>query len=366
MKKLTYILSLIFPLLFGCSNDQEKINKAKATVTNFFNIVKTEDESKMKEAYDSLSKFQTYYKTDSGTIKDVIILTDSTALVKTVNNFTNGFGKKFNRDITFYLKSDTSGNYRIMDTKGFGFFDEDLLKFGKKTGCINKNDSTDIQVSKKIGKADTLCNLFISQMKGNLEKQCKVTKWSWESGYGGSASGKGFVYNGSKYSIPSLKYIITYLYGSSEVTQDQGYISYDVMYSGQVKDFTFYTSYVGGANRSRIELVFDNEQIKKYILEQNTWDGTESNDLDSLKKWNCSTFGLAVDMPTYGYDLISTTKRNINELNDKLSKSQQIRLGISSPKAYEKYYTFGMEFEQESLESYKKSLEIFEKFVSKL
>ena len=73
MKKLTYILSLIFPLLFGCSNDQEKINKAKATVTNFFNIVKTEDESKMKEAYDSLSKFQTYYKTDSGTIKDVII-----------------------------------------------------------------------------------------------------------------------------------------------------------------------------------------------------------------------------------------------------------------------------------------------------
>ena len=52
MKKLTYILSLIFPLLFGCSNDQEKINKAKATVTNFFNIVKTEDESKMKEAYD--------------------------------------------------------------------------------------------------------------------------------------------------------------------------------------------------------------------------------------------------------------------------------------------------------------------------
>ena len=71
-------------------------------------------------------------------------------------------------------------------------------------------------------------------------------------------------------------------------------------------------------------------------------------------------------MPTYGYDLISTTKRNINELNDKLSKSQQIRLGISSPKAYEKYYTFGMEFEQESLESYKKSLEIFEKFVSKL
>lgn len=366
MKKITYILSLIFPFLFGCSNDQEKINKAKATVTNFFNIVKSEDETKMRESYDSLSNFQTYYKTDSGTIKDVIILTDSTALVKTVNNFTNGFGKKFTRDITFYLKSDTSGNYRIMDTKGFGFFDEDLLKFGKKTGCINKNDSTDIQVSKKIGKADTLCNLLISQMKGNLKEQCKVTKWSWETGWGGSASGKGFVYNGSKYSIPSLKYIITYLYGGREITQDQGYISYDVMYSEQAKDFTFYTSYVGGATNARIELVFDDEQIKKYILEQNTWDGTESNDLDSLKKWDCLALNMVLDLPTFGWDLVSNTERIMKELRSKLSKSPDIKVGVSSIKAIEKYYTIGLSYDQESLESHRKSLPIFEKFVSKL
>jgi hypothetical protein len=360
------LITLISTLIFSCTKNKEKINKAKFTVNNFFNIVKSEDESKMKEAYDSLSKFQTYYKTDSGTIKDVIITTDSTAIVKTVNNFTNGFGKKFTRDITFYLKSDTSGNYKIMDTKGFGFFDEDLLKFGKTTGCINKNDSTDIQISKKIGKSDTLCNLFISQIKGILNEQCKVTKWSWETGWGGSASGKGFVYNGSKYSIPNLKYIITYLYNGREITQDQGYISYDVIYSDQMKDFTFYTSYVGGARNARIELVFDNEKIKNYILKQKNFDGTEANDLDSLKKWNCLALNMVLDMPTFGWDLVSNTERIMKELKSKMRKSPDIRIGVSSSKAIEKNYTFGMKFNQESLEEHRKSLPIFEKFVSKL
>jgi hypothetical protein len=368
MKKLLTILSIT--LLFSCNSHKKEKAAATSIVMEFYKHLKSEDLNKAKLVYPKFGNFGLYYKSDSGQIKDVIIIDDSTAFVKTTNHFTNGFGKKFSRDIDFYLtlqKDSTNSKYLIMDTKGLAGYDgEELIQFAKSTGCITSKDTMDSDVIRKLLKADTLQMLLCSQIQGTIRKECKVTNWSWETGWGGSASGKGFVFNGSKYSIPTPQYIISYKVGSTTVTQEEGYLSYDVLYPGQSKDFTFYTSYVGGATRASIELYVEPEKLKKYVLEQTTWDGTEANDLDSLKKWEPMTFSLFLDLPTIGWDFVSSTKDNIEKYSNKMKGKPDIRIGVSSQKVMDENMTFGYNFDKEQLESSIKSLPIFERLANKL
>ncbi len=108
-----------------------------------------------------------------------------------------------------------------------------------------------------------------------LKTDIRVVHWSWESGYSGSASGQGIVRNSSTFTIPKLKYKITYKneLGNS-ITSDDGYVSYGPLEAGESKSFTFFTSYVGGASQASIELLFDEDMIYKY-LSKKEWSGHE-------------------------------------------------------------------------------------------
>ncbi|HBZ67617.1 MAG TPA: hypothetical protein DEO70_12335 [Bacteroidales bacterium] len=264
---------------------------AESQVLEFYSAVREGNEEKMKALYKGATNLSSYYKSDTATIKEIMIVENNKIEIKTINQFTNGYGKKFNQEIDFYLKPDSVNelDYIIYDSKGLcGYDDNSTYSFGMKTGCISKGDKTDQEIAKKLKIADELLLLKSLDVYLDLKKNVNIVNWSWESGYGGSASGKGIVKNASTFNLPDLKYKITYKdYYGNEITTDDGSVTYDKFYAGESKSFTFYTSYVGDASKASIELVFDDKMIMDYVASKD-YTGKEYQEYiatrDSTKK----------------------------------------------------------------------------------
>lgn len=273
IKKLTQTVAVVLFLttIIGCTGKRKEL--AENTVKEFFGAIKNDNESKLTDLYPDFSKIGTYYKSDEIIIKETKALKDKKVSVIVENSFTNGFGKKFSQTITAYLEPDVNNKevYKIFDTKGIaGFEEKDEYIFATKTGCIDKNaDLTDQEIAKKLEIANKMMIKYAVDMMFELRANIKVTSWSWESGYGGSASGKGIVKNNSDFSLPKLKYKITYFDRSdNQITSDDGYVTYDKLDAGDSKSFTFYTSYVGNASSANISLDFDTELVLSYVAKK--------------------------------------------------------------------------------------------------
>lgn len=291
MRKLNILVALlVITSLIGCNNEKKKKN-AENEVVKFYSALREGNEEKMKALYEGVANLTSYYKSDTATIKETKLNDKNEIEIKTINQFQNGFGKKFNQEIVFYLKPDSVNDldYYIYDTKGLcGYDDNSTYTFAKKTGCVSKEDITDQQIAKKLKIADELLLYKSLDVYLDLKRNVNVVNWSWETGYAGSASGKGIVKNSSTFNLPELKYKITYKdYNGNEITSDDGYVSYDKLYSGSSKSFTFYTSYVGNASKASIELVFDDKMIMDYVAGQD-YTGNEYKEYianqDSTKK----------------------------------------------------------------------------------
>ena len=141
--------------------------------------------------------------------------------------------------------------------------------FAVKTGCIKKNDTTDIQINGKYLDAYLLLYRYTLDRLIDFKANVFVVDWSWKSGYGGSASGKGIVKNNTTFDIPKVKYKVKYKdRKGNDITSGDGNITYDVLKAGESESFTFYTSYVGRrASKASISLEFDEDMIKKYVLQ---------------------------------------------------------------------------------------------------
>ncbi|AFL83245.1 hypothetical protein Belba_0588 [Belliella baltica DSM 15883] len=271
-------LVVIALILFSCESKKLKSEAEKQT-KSFFSALKEGNETKMKELYSDFTKFDSYFKSDSVNISTVNYK-DNIVTVSARNRFTNGFGKLTEKDIFLFFKQDSVGQLKLFDSKGLTGFDEkDEYIFGVGTGCLNTAiDTTDQQILKAIKKAEKVMVGKALDVWIELKKDIVVSDWSWESGYQGSASGKGIVKNNSTFSVPSLKYKITYKTNSGdEITSDNGYVTYDLFQAGESKSFTFYTSYVGNASRASIELLFDDDTIFKYLVNKE-WTGNECDD----------------------------------------------------------------------------------------
>jgi len=270
------VIGIISTIIFSCGKNKNII-KSESIVTAFFKNINSEDVESMNKIYPNISTFTSYYKSDSIIIKKSDFINDSIIVISVENYFTNGFGKKSTKNIDLYLEIDSLKSFStIKDSKGLTDFKEsDIANFATKTGCILKTDTTDVQRNIKLVNAEALAyDLTLDQLV-DFMVYVKVIKWSWESGYGGSASGKGIVKNNTSFNIPNVKYKIEYKDRNGNViTSDDGYVSYDKLNAGESKSFTFYTSYVGNASRASISLDFDEENIREYIL-KNDYVGNE-------------------------------------------------------------------------------------------
>ena len=285
MKKLNYLTILVTLIILSSCGKSQKLIDSEATVLTFFNSVSESNSDLMKKYYPNISTFDSYYKSDSLSIKQSKIIKDTIVLVTATNYFTNGFGKKTLKEIDLYLLPDSLGVYsKIYDSKGMTDHTENkLYSFALKTGCITDNDTTDVQKNKKFLSADLLSyNLELEKII-DFMTNVKVVDWSWKSGYGGSASGKGIAKNNTTFNIPKVKYEIKYKDRNGNViTTDDGYVTYDKLRAGESQSFTFYTSYIGKASRASISLNFDDDMIKDYIL-QADYNGDEYNNYISEK-----------------------------------------------------------------------------------
>lgn len=276
--KLTLATFFLGTLIISCSSSKMK-KAAEVKAKDFFAVLKEGDEKKLATLYPDFEKFDTYYKSDSARV-NYSSEKNGIVTVSVHNRFTNGYGKLTEKDISLFFKNDSTGQLKLFDSKGLSGFDEkDDYIFGVNTGCINAAvDTTDQQVLKAIQKAKVVMLDKALDVYIELKRDIKVVNWTWETGYGGSASGKGIVRNGSTFSVPKLKYKITYKTSSGDpITSDDGYITYDVIDAGESKSFTFYTSYVGNASRASIDLNFDEDLIFKYLAKQK-WTGKECDE----------------------------------------------------------------------------------------
>lgn len=274
-KATSLLICIISIITVGC-NQNKKL--AEQTTKDFFEAIKNSNDDKILELYPEFINIDTYYKSDSIIIKE-IESNNEDVKVKVENKFKNGFGKSFTQSIELYLKPDSLNSkvLKIYDSKGIrNYFDDDDYQFALNTGCIDKKaDITDQEIAVKLKIAKEMIIAYSVDVLIELKKDVKVTKWSWESGYRDSASGKGIVINNSGFDLPNLKYIVTYYdYNGNQVTSDDGYVTYDTFYAGTSKSFTFYTSYVGNAKSANISLTFDDEMIIKYVSKKK-YEGNE-------------------------------------------------------------------------------------------
>ena len=276
MKKIIYVFTCV--LLLSCNNSKVKKESEEKTKL-FFNAIKSDKTDEVIALYPSFENFESYYKSDSINIKSCSIK-DDLITVSLTNNFTNGFGKLTQSDISLFFKKDSLDNIKIFDSKGLTDFSKnDTYLFSVNYGCINKEvDTSDQQILKILKKTKPIMTDEAVNVYLELMKEVKVVDWNWETGYRNSASGDAIVKNYSSFSIPNLKYKITYKnrYGN-EITSDDGYVSYDPIEAGESKSFSFYTGYVGNASKASIELIFDEDLIFKYIIEKE-WNGNECNE----------------------------------------------------------------------------------------
>ncbi|MDQ2178406.1 hypothetical protein [Marinifilum sp. D714] len=278
MKTIKRILSIcLITLTFISCGKNEKLIQSEETVNNFFSSVNKENAELMKKYYPGISTFDSYFKSDSILIRKSDFLNDSTINISVTNFFTNGFGKKNNNEIELFLTPDSLGNYlSILDSKGMTNHNEnEIYQFARNTGCLLESDTTDIQMNRKFINAQLLAYQYTIENLLDFTKNVNVVDWSWESGYGNSASGKGIVRNNTTFNIPNVKYEIKYKdrYGNV-ITSDDGYVTHDMLRAGESKSFTFYSSYVGNASRASISLEFDEEMISEYVLD-NEYSGNE-------------------------------------------------------------------------------------------
>lgn len=286
----TLLLLLASALFLSCGNKSKELSEN--TVRLMFNGISTDESDSILKAYPDFKKIGTYYKSDSISITETSNHGDDKMLVKVKNYFTNGYGKKFNQDIMLFLKptNEEKSSYIVYDSKGLRSYEEDdVYKFAVKIGCIKKDDTTDQEIANKLKVANDMLTVYVLRLYSELTSKVTITRWEWESGYGGSASGKGILKNNSDYNIPKPKYKITYKDSNgNEITTDDGYVTYDMLNSGSSKAFTFYTSYVGNASRASISIDFDTELLVKFVSNDD-YTGTEYNEF--IKKQGSSIMG---------------------------------------------------------------------------
>ncbi len=276
MRSSHYLIPLCSLFLFsGCTESKLK-EQASTTALQFFQAVRNEDADKALALYPRFDNFETYYKSDSAIVKGVTHQ-DSLFIVTVHNHFTNGLGKKTEKTIYLVLKPVDEKSMTIVNSSGLSDFTaEDTYSVGLGTGCLTTSDTLDQSILLGMNKASAIKVDQAVDLLLKLRKGCVVSDWTWETGYAGSASGKGIVTNLTGFSIPRLKYKITFKDGGGNaITEDDGYVSVDPIQDGSSKSFSFYTSYVGNASKASIELDFDSDLLLEFVGKRDDWTGKE-------------------------------------------------------------------------------------------
>ena len=279
-RKIALLIALVI-ILPSCTHSQKR---REESFKAFQKAYRNEDVDGIATYYPGIFKlYGNYYKADELVI-DEIKFEKERAVVSAECKWTNPFGKTTTHDMTFYMVPDKNADgkyYKIADSKGFVAYDDNEIIFARKVGAIDPvNDKTDLQMSPKMEVASKMFARKVESMRNKLNTSLYITGFNWEKGYYSNyASGQAMVTNKSLYSIPQIKYRVTYRRSKNgdPIVYDDGTVSYSALGPGQSKTFTWYTGNCGNASWAEVNCsVYDyNDDWLKTIVASDTYSGTE-------------------------------------------------------------------------------------------
>jgi len=259
MKKLILILSVVISLS-SCSE-----YKMKKNVENLIKSYKTAVEKSDSTMIDSLYKGSLFHKKYeiNDTLVNIIKVNDTTIIAEM-------------KDDKRFIINNKDNKYKIVNShKLYNFIDEvEYLILGERIKIINpKRDTLDNELYDRIIKTMFFLTTKTSSIKYYLENSIIIKNKTASSGYGSSISGNFIVKNLTSFSIPKLKYTITYLDRNGNIiTEDDDYVSYGTLESYSSQSVSFYTSYVPNCSKYRIELNISYNLIRDYVIESYEYD----------------------------------------------------------------------------------------------
>lgn len=291
-------VSLLFVLVISClitgillkscqqvdTNIQSPINqeKVKETIEKFFKAYQGNDINTIASIYPNVITLAGDFRKSSNIdfdVNDIIIVNNNYIITNITHHWVNPLGADNVTTIKLHMIR-TGDSYKIIDSKNFCLYDElKLYNFACKIGSIKLHrDTTDIAISQKILNVTEMYEKAKDLIKNRISSGLKIENWKWETGYYDDyATGKAIVKNNSIFPIKAPKYIVTYLYNNSTITTDEGYVCYDVLMPEQSRSFSWYTSYVGYANKANIKVVCEDEAWINDIIDHLPFTGDEYN-----------------------------------------------------------------------------------------
>lgn len=261
------------------SINPEKVNE---TIEKFFKAYRDDDINTIVSIYPNVISLGGEFRKSSNIdfdINDIIIVNNNYIITDVTHHWINPYGADNVTCIKLHMIK-VGDSYKIIDSKNFCIYDESkLYNYACKTGAIKSNlDTTDIAISQKMLNVTEMYDKAKDLIKNRISSGLKIENWKWETGYYNDyATGKAIVKNNSIFPIKAPKYIVTYLYNNNTITTDEGYVCYDVLMPEQSRSFSWYTSYVGYANKANIKVVCEDESWIEDIIDHLPFRGNEYN-----------------------------------------------------------------------------------------
>lgn len=258
----TVVSILTALVLSSCSHKNEAIELSH----NFFMSLSDTTYGKPSDFYPLYSSLHIVAKSDAVDIEESDISEkNDTITVRCFNNFTDATGTFKQDSVTLFIAKDKESSWYIYDSKGLVTMDEEQKWFGRATGALGKKQHNDVALAQILSKLRDFMSAKYWDAWAELSTKVKITNWSWETSYDGTAHGDARIVNSLPYSISGIKYHVTYYDRSGNfMAEDEGRIS-KTLTPNEKYDFTFWSSNAKYPTTANLKLDFSDNTVLELI-----------------------------------------------------------------------------------------------------
>jgi len=199
---------------------------------------------------------------------------NDTIIVRCFNNYTSSNGTFMQDSVILFITKNDNGALYIFDSIGLVEIDKDAKWFGKATGAFGKHIMNDQALSIRLRKLYPMMYDKYIETKMDLSEKVKISNWSWETSFDGTAHGDGRIINNLDYEISGIKYHVNYYDSKGNfMAEDEGSINKSLL-PGERYSFSFWSSNVKHPSSANIKLDFS-DKIVIDIMKSQTFSGKE-------------------------------------------------------------------------------------------
>jgi hypothetical protein len=277
---MTKLLSIIALLGFcpffimSCTSDEQRIEEAKAIVTDFVNELNMENFNSMKLTYPGFGAIDRYNVLRNYTITSVNIKPKSDGDVNVIGTY--GVGD-FTKTVQFVVGTMDNGEKGIVKSKGLSsYYESSLYNALKRMGCLSDIES-DVDIHRQCKARSAKFEQLVANYRNSIEKAIVFQKngSSLKNNYGISISGEIMLKNTLNITIPGYAYdiyIMLYNKGGSVEHSRKYQFNNDPILAGQMHQITVYTLDYNYKFKSysAVVRITNDDFIRNYIANSST------------------------------------------------------------------------------------------------